>query len=200
MSQQTRFGDEVLLKSMSRFIRLQPEEERMMLKLFFPRKLNKKEHWIMPGDHCREIAFIVSGCLRYYYSKNDVERTGQFFFEGGWFTDYESWVTRQPATVGIDAIEPTQLLIIPFIELERLYDENPKFERLGRLMAENTIIGIRNRNLSLLNNSPEERYMQLLNERPKVIERIPQHLIASYLGIEPETLSRIRKKIAEKGA
>jgi hypothetical protein len=87
---------------------------------------------------------------------------------------------------------------MPFRDLERLYEENPKFERVGRVMAENTIIRIRNRNLSLLNDSPEERYLQLLKDRPKVIERVPQNIIASYLGIEPETLSRIRKKITVK--
>jgi CRP-like cAMP-binding protein len=127
-----------------------------------------------------------------------MERTGQFFFENSWYTDYESWLTRQPAAVSVEALEPTELMVIAFRDLERLYETNSKFERVGRLMAENTIIRIRNRNLSLLNDTPEERYLQLLKERPKVIERVPQNIIASFLGIEPETLSRIRKKITNK--
>lgn len=183
-----------------RYIPLDEDECKSLATIFYPRKLAKKDHMLLPGSVCSEIAFIVKGCLRYYYLKNDVERTGQFFFENSWFTDYESWITKQPSVVGIDALEPTELLIIQFRDLERLYDQNPKFERLGRLMAENTIIGIRNRNISLLGDSPEERYLRLMKERPKVIQRVPQHIIASYLGIEPETLSRIRKKIAMKEA
>lgn len=191
-------ANQILKASVSRFISLTEDEFEQFSKLFHFRKFEKKEHWLLPGDFCTEIALILTGCLRYYYSREGVERTGQFFFEGGWFTDYESWITKQPSIIGIDAIEPTELLILPFRELENLYEQNPKFERLGRLMAENTIIGIRNRNISLLNDKPEEAYLKLMKERPKVMERVPQHLIASFLGIEPETLSRIRKKISKR--
>jgi len=148
------------------------------------------------GDFCTDIAFIVKGCIRTYYTKNNQERTAQFFFENAWYTDYGSWLTRQPVMAGVEALEPTEMLLLPFRELERLYDQHPKFERMGRLFAENTIVKMRNRNLSLLNDSPEERYLQLLKERPKVVTRVPQNIIASFLGIEPETLSRIRKKIS----
>jgi CRP-like cAMP-binding protein len=185
----------MLKESISRFISLTDDECMDLCQLFYPATLKKKEHWKQCGDICTEIAFVVKGCIRTYYTKNDAERTGQFFFENSWYTDYESWLTRQPVNLGVEALEHTELLLIPFRQLERLYEQNPKFERVGRVMAENTIIGIRNRNLSLLNDSPEERYLELLKNRPKVIARIPQHIIASFLGIEPETLSRIRRKI-----
>ncbi len=192
-------ADQQLKASISRFINLSEEECLQFAQLFYMREVKKKAYWFPSGTVCTEIAFIVKGCMRTYIEKNEVERTSQFFFENSWYTDYESWLTKQPSMVGVEAIESTELLIIPFRELERLYNETPKYERLGRLMAENTIIGIRNRNVSLLNDSPEEAYLKLMKERPKVISRVPQHLIASYLGIEPETLSRIRKKIAQKG-
>jgi CRP/FNR family transcriptional regulator, anaerobic regulatory protein len=185
----------MLKQSINRFITLSDTECCQLADLFHPLKLDKKEHWIQQGDMFTDIAFVVKGCFRTYFMKNDQERTSQFFFENSWYTDYESWVTRQPTCVSVEALEPTELMVIPFRELERLYEQNPKFERVGRVMAEDTIIRIRNRNISLLNDSPEERYLQLLQQRPKVIKRVPQHLIASYLGIEPETLSRIRKKI-----
>lgn len=186
---------EMLKASIDRFITLTDDECCQLAHLFYPLKLDKRETWIREGDMFTDIAFVVKGCFRTYFIKNDIERTSQFFFENSWYTDYESWITRQPTMVSIEALEPTELMLIPFRELERLYEQNPKFERVGRLMAENTLIRIRNRNISLLNDSPEERYLKLIKERPKVIERVPQHLIASYLGIEPETLSRIRKKI-----
>jgi CRP-like cAMP-binding protein len=188
----------MLRENISRFIQLTDEECQDIAQLFHPLKLNKKEHWMQRGDVCNEIAFIAHGCIRTYYTKQQIDRTSQFFFENTWYTDYESWLSKQPVAVSVQALEPSYLLIIPFRELERLYVANPKFERLGRLMAENTIIHIRNRNLSLLNDNPEERYLRLIKERPKVVARIPQHIIASFLGIEPETLSRIRKKISTK--
>jgi CRP/FNR family transcriptional regulator, anaerobic regulatory protein len=185
----------MLKASITQFIPLTDEECSAMASLFRPFRLNKKEHWMYDGDVCTDIAFIVKGCIRSYYTKNDQERTSQFFFENAWYTDYESWLTRQPVNSNVEALEPTEMLLLSFRELERLYEQNPKFERVGRLFAENTIIKIKNRNLSLLNDSPEERYLKLLKERPKVIARVPQNIIASFLGIEPETLSRIRKKI-----
>jgi len=188
----------LIAKSISRIISIDEQEMNTLLGFFRIVKVAKKDHWLQPGEVCTEIAFILKGCIRYYYPKNGIERTGQFFFENSWFTDYESWLTKQGANIGIDALEDSELFMIPYRELERLYEANPKFERLGRVMAENTIIGIRNRNISLLNDSPEERYLKLVKERPKVIQRIPQHVIASYLGIEPETLSRIRKKLTSQ--
>jgi CRP/FNR family transcriptional regulator, anaerobic regulatory protein len=185
----------MLKLSINRFITLSDDECCQLADLFHPLKLDKKEPWIHHGDMFTDIVFVIKGCLRTYFVKNGQERTSQFFFENSWYTDYESWVTRQPTCVSVEALEQTELMLLPFRELERLYEENPKFERVGRLMAEDTIIRIRNRNISLLNDSPEERYLQLMQQRPKVIKRVPQHLIASYLGIEPETLSRIRKKI-----
>jgi CRP/FNR family transcriptional regulator, anaerobic regulatory protein len=192
-------ANQLLLTSLTRFISLTDDECKNVVRLFQPLRLDKREHWFQAGTVCTEIAFVVSGCIRTCYTKNDVERTGQFFFENSWYTDYESWLTKQPTQVSVEALERTELLLIPFYELERLYEQNPKWERVGRLMAENVIIRIRNRNLSLLNDSPEERYLQLIKERPKVINRVPQHIIASFLGIEPETLSRIRKKLSVKG-
>jgi CRP/FNR family transcriptional regulator, anaerobic regulatory protein len=188
-------ANELLKASINRYVKLSDEECAALSNLFYPRRLDKREHWIQQGEYFTEIGFVVKGCFRTYYLHKDQERTSQFFLEGSWYTDYESWLTKQPTSISIEAIEPTELLLLPFHALERLYEQNPRYERVGRVMAENTIIKIRNRNLSLLNDTPEERYLKLIKERPKVIERVPQHLIASFLGIEPETLSRIRKKI-----
>ncbi|HLL93669.1 MAG TPA: hypothetical protein VK404_01735, partial [Spirosoma sp.] len=85
---------------------------------------------------------------------------------------------------------------MPRTDLQTLYNEQPVFERFGRLVAENVVIGSQRRTASLLFDSPEERYLKLITERPKVVERIPLHHIASYLGIQPESLSRIRKRLA----
>lgn len=190
---------EMLYASIGRFIALTNEDCKCVNQLFRYRKLGKKEHLFQQGEIFQDIIFGVSGCFRTYVIKNGAERTGMFCFEEDWYTDYESWLTKQPSIINIDILASVELLVASFRDLENLYLENPKFERVGRLLAEDTIITIRNRNVSLLNDSPEERYLKLLKEKPKVIACVPQHMIASYLGIEPETLSRIRKKLALQG-
>ena len=106
-------------------------------------------------------------------------------------------MSRKPALQFIDALEDTQLWLLHHDHLHRLYQEIPRFESFGRAMAENVVIGSQRRTASFLFDSPEERYLSLLRERPKVLERIPLHHIASYLGIKPESLSRIRKRLAD---
>jgi CRP-like cAMP-binding protein len=160
-------------------------------------ELKKKALLLREGEMCRHVAYIESGCLRYFYNVNGEEHTGQFFFENGWYTDYDSFLRRVPSTQNIQALEPARVWLLPREALYRLYEERPVFERFGRLMAEHAFQGLRTRNDALLNLTPEERYLRLLRERPKVVARVPQHYIASHLGLKPESLSRIRKRLAD---
>lgn len=180
---------------LSRFVNLTEEELTHFTRKMTPRKLRRKEVLLQEGDISHSVAFINKGCVRYYYLVDGEEHTGQFFFENSFVTDYESFIREEPSRQNIDALEKSELLLLTKTNLYQLYNENPKFERFGRLMAENAYLGLRRRNNELLNLNPEERYLQLIKQRPKVIERIPQHYIASYLGIQPESLSRIRKRI-----
>jgi CRP-like cAMP-binding protein len=184
-----------LRQYLSRFIQLTDEEFHAFTGMLTLRKLKRKELFFREGQVCTQVAFINSGCLRYYYVVDGEEHTGQFFFENSFYTDYESFLAQKPSAQNIEALEKTNLLLLARKDLYTLYDQNPKFERFGRLMAENAYLGLRHRNTQLLNLSPEERYLELLRERPKVIQRIPQHYIASYLGIQAPSLSRIRKRI-----
>jgi CRP/FNR family transcriptional regulator, anaerobic regulatory protein len=186
-----------LKNSLDRLLPLSREEFIAFATLLTTRRLTKHEPLLRAGEICTQIAFINQGCLRYYYLKDGSEFNGQFFFEGSWVGDYQSFLTGQPAVQYIDALEDTELLIIARTDLLALYAEQPRFERFGRLLAENVVIGSQRRTASLLFDSPEERYLKLIAERPKVVERIPLHHIASYLGIKPESLSRIRKRLAD---
>jgi CRP-like cAMP-binding protein len=130
--------------------------------------------------------------VRYYYVlANGEERTRQFFFENGWISDYQSFLMRTPSDTYIQALEAVDALLIRREAIERIYDEVPRADRFGRLMAEQAVMGMRRRSQALLSQSPEERYLELLRTRPKVVERVPLYHIASYLGIQPESLSRI---------
>lgn len=161
-------------------------------------KFKKNEMILSEGEHCNFLLFILSGCIRYFYVVDGQENTAQFFFENDFFTDYESFITGKPSKINIQALENCEMLKISKSDLYKLYDEIPRFERLGRLLAENAYIGLRNRRNEFLNKEPHERYIHLMQNRPEVIQRVPQHIIASFIGIKPQSLSRIRKKISLK--
>ncbi|MCU0352397.1 MAG: Crp/Fnr family transcriptional regulator [Cytophagales bacterium] len=184
-----------LKDNLQRHVRLTESESDHICAKLIVKQLRRKELFYSEGQVCRSVAFVNSGCLRYFYVKEGEERTGQFFFENAWYTDYESFLTGQPSKQNIQALEPTELLLLSKKDLYELYDAIPAFERFGRIMAENAYLGSRKNNMALLTLNPEERYLNLIAERPKVIERIPLKYIASYLGVKPESLSRIRKRL-----
>ena len=157
-----------------------------------PVTLNKKALLLREGEVCRHVAFVERGGLRYFYTVDGEERTGQFFFEGSWYADYDSFLDQKPARQCIEAVEPARLWLLARTDLYRLYEERPVFERFGRLMAEQAYRGSKARSASLLNQTPTERYEQLVRDRPDLVQRVSQRLLATYLGIKPESLSRIR--------
>jgi CRP/FNR family transcriptional regulator, anaerobic regulatory protein len=187
-----------ILKQLSQFISLDKSEQNYFVAKLKVKEYKKKELILQEGYVCKYVYFINSGCLRYYYNLEGEEKTAQFFFENGWYTDYASFLTGKPTQQNIETLEKTELLLISTDDLQQLYTDIPKFEKFGRLMAENAFLGVRNRNEMLMNQRAEERYLTLMKERPKVFERVPQHYIASYLGIKPPSLSRIRKRLAHK--
>jgi CRP-like cAMP-binding protein len=187
---------EQIIQSVSRFISLDKSEQDHFVSKLQVKQFKKKELILQQGQVCSFVYFINKGCMRYYYIVDGNENTAQFFFENSWYTDFDSFLSGKPSKLNIQALEKAELVMLSSKDMQQLYTEIPKFEKLGRQMAENAFLGVRQRNEMLENFSAEERYLKLLKERPKVIERIPQHYIASHLGIKPESLSRIRKKIA----
>jgi CRP/FNR family transcriptional regulator, anaerobic regulatory protein len=187
-----------IIEQISHLVSLTTNEMDCFLSKLEVRTVLKKELLLKEGTVCRNAYFINSGCLRYFYMVSGLENTGQFFFENNWYTDYESFLLNKPSKQNIEALLDCEVLCLSNTELQQLYIEVPKFERFGRLMAENTLIAIKNKNEMLLNETAEERYLNLIKDRPKVFERIPLHYIASYLGIKAPSLSRIRKRLAQK--
>ncbi len=160
------------------------------------RTLDKGEHLLREGEAAHHVAFVESGLLRYYYLSNDgTEHTGQFFFPGAFVSDVASLVLKRPAQQNIDALEPTLVRLIPYPTLLELYDADPAFERFGRRLFQEVMAFSQLRTASFLLRSAEERYLDLVEHRPKVIESVPLYQVASYLGVTPEALSRIRARI-----
>jgi CRP-like cAMP-binding protein len=165
-----------------------------------PQRLARKAYFVEEGQTNHDIALVLEGACRLFYTRPDgEEKTTYFFFENHLMASYTSCLTGQASTLSIQALQATELLVFPYAALRRLYDEWPVYERFGRLIAEYNLIGTDQRLTELLLLSPEERYRTLLSShKTKIIERIPQHYIASYLGVTAVSLSRIRARVAEE--
>lgn len=164
--------------------------------------LAKGDHILRAGTVADEVFFVHRGLLRYYFNDpNDdgQERTGQFFDEGIVVTDAESFLARLPAEQNFEALEQSSIVVLPRAVLQAGYDEDHAIERFGRLMLQEALIGSQRRAGRLLTLQPEDRYRRFIETRPEVARRVPQYLVASYLGLTPESLSRIRRRIAGKG-
>lgn len=181
----------------SQFLKVPDEEWAPAWELHTFKDLKKGEFLTKAGRVCNHVSFINHGCFRVHSLIGDKEVTGNFFFENNYTTDYASFLTRSPSSENIQALEEAQVVQLSYEDMQRLYGRHPIWQQFGRLIAEYIFIQVERRKRSLLVQSPEERYLDLFKERPKVLERIPQHYIASYLGISPETLSRIRKRLSQ---
>lgn len=162
------------------------------------KKIKKKKHFIEPGQLCNEVGFIATGSVRFYHVRDGEEITGYFCLENEFVSSYKSFLTRQPATHYIQALEDTELITFSYKNLQLMLN-NPmlayKMERFGRLIAEYYLICYEDRMTSFVTKTPEERYLDLLSTSKDIFQRIPQHYIANFLGITPVSLSRIRRRI-----
>lgn len=177
---------------------LPPRALARVLAAFRPRALVAEERLLVAGDACRELAFVGRGVLASQSPASAREASCDLFAEGDFATDYVSFLSGAPSTVEIVALEPCALLTISSGSLQALYDTVPGVERLGRRIAEAQFVGSVHRAGSLLTESPQERYRALGARRPDLLQRVPQYLIARWLGVTPESLSRIRRRLARR--
>jgi CRP-like cAMP-binding protein len=156
----------------------------------------KKGIDIQPIGHtCKTIYFVKKGCIRIYYFKEDIDITESFEFENAFVARAESLFTGKPSKKAIQAIENTTLIAIDSTKLFMLFDSHPDLERLFRKIIEMAYVNTVNRIESLQFNTAEERYINLIKDHPYILKRVPLKFIASYLGITPVSLSRIRAQM-----
>lgn len=184
-----------IIQKINSIVSLNKAEEDAFLQILEVKTLSKKEFLLKEGTVCNKITFVNSGCLRLFYTIDGIENTIQFFLSDSWYTDYASFFTARPTNENVQALEYSEVVQFKKEDLYRLYDELPIFEKVGRIFAENAYLSVYNLYQMKTNEEPEIRYLNLLKTRPELVQQIPQHYIASYLGIKPETLSRIRKRI-----
>lgn len=186
----------LLKKHINNRVLLTEEEFNISTKFFISKKLKKHQFLLSEGDVCRYIGFVNSGCLREYKIDNKgVEHILQFAIEDWWVSDLNSFLTGLPASYNIDALQDSEVLLLEKSAREELLKNCPKMERFFRLLIEANHIATQQRIADSLSASAEERYLKFIKTYPKLFEQVPQNHIASYLGITPQSLSRIRKEL-----
>ncbi|CAG1769879.1 hypothetical protein BAC3_00619 [uncultured bacterium] len=184
-----------LQRFVSRFIPFDERLESIMLENFELRKVPRKEFLLQEGKTAEHIYFLYEGFVRFFHTKEDgTEVTSDFYFAPGFITSFTSWIRQETSQVNIQAMVKMDVLQISRTALNELYEREHLVERLGRLLAEQVFITSEKHLLSFLNDSPQERYAWLLKEYPEYVKSIPQHYLASSLGITPESFSRIRSR------
>jgi CRP/FNR family transcriptional regulator, anaerobic regulatory protein len=162
------------------------------------KKLKSKDHFLEANSTCKEIGFINAGGFRVYYIIDGKEINTHFCFENEFVVDYDSFTQHKPSRYFIQALADTEIVTFNLEALSKAYDQSKNWERFGRIIAEYSYQMTTKRVESFLFLDGEQRYIQLLNDAPHIFEKVPLYHIASYLGLERESLSRLRKKIAGK--
>jgi len=187
------------LKSYCKSIVTLSEDELDLLDDAFEIKvLNKKEYLLEGGKTCKHISFINDGTIRHFHVKNGIEKTCDISFENSWVTDFHSFTNQSASIMYLQAMEKTSVFMIGREHLFRLYKECKAYETFGRIMAEQVAQRATEIAMSLSSDKPEERFQKLIQKQPDLFQRIPQKYIANFLGVSPESLSRIRNRIIQK--
>lgn len=178
---------------------LTSEELRAVENAVVPRKIRKRQYLLQEGDVSRYNSFVAKGCLRLYQvSKDGTEHIMKFAIEDWWISDYESYNSGLPSRFHIDALEDSELLMIEKEKLNALLDAIPKLKRLIEQLDAKNFEVTQTRILSNISQTAEEKYESFVKACPKIYNRVPLHMIASFLGLSRETLSRVRQQHAKK--
>ncbi len=163
--------------------------------LFSLKRLNANEDWVKAGEHCQQFGFIVSGLIRVYYIDHAGNEANEGFYEAGQLIGpISSMVSNDPCQFYIQALEPSELFIADYRQFHELAYDKPEWLRFEIKFMQQIFLKSARRDAKLLMGSAEQRYRWFCKEHPDLLKRIPQYQIASYLGVTPVTLSRLRKK------
>jgi CRP/FNR family transcriptional regulator, anaerobic regulatory protein len=184
-----------IIQQLRKFVELSESELVIFNKYIETHQLKKKEFLLQENKVCKYLYFVENGCLRMYFiNKKGVEQITQFALDGWWISDYQSFMNYSPSDYYIQTIEESRIISIDNQNLDKLLSELPKLERYFRIIMQKAFAGAQLRSKLLYELSKEEFYIHFSTSFPEFMLRVPQYMIASYLGLTPEYLSELRKK------
>jgi CRP-like cAMP-binding protein len=187
-----------IVKLISRYLVLTSQEASAFAECIPIKTFNKSDLLLREGQVSRDSYFVIKGCVRKYYIIDGEERTTEFYVEDESVASLQSYKNKTPANHYFECVEDCRLAVLNYEKEQGLFKRVPKYESLCRMTMENDFAEQQEVLAKFITSSPEERYKNLLETRPDLLQRVPQYHLASYLGVKPESLSRIRKRIANK--
>lgn len=196
----TKYDDDIsfLIEKIREVISLDQNDEKYISELFERKSFKKNELIIKEGKICQNLYFIVKGMIRFSIFINGKEKIIVFKDSGSFFTDLESLLVQNPSRFSITAVEPTSIFYITNSNLQIFYKKVQYGERFGRINMQEIFLLVVSQLTTIFSESPEQRYINFLKEYKNLIQRIPQYQIASYIGVTPQALCRIKKKFLKQ--
>lgn len=187
-----------LIENINLYVSLNEQEIQVLENAVDKKTYNKNEIIFTEGNVSDEIYFVTKGCVRLFYNVDGTDKTAFFYTEGQFICAGESFTFNIPASENYQAVEQTEIFVFAKSKTEALLKEVPKFEVIARIATENELITCQKVIASFVTKSAEERYIDLLDKQGELFHRVPQQYIASFLGVSPETLSRIKTRVFNK--
>lgn len=187
-----------LIRIVKQIAPIDSDEEKIFLNVFSPKVMKKGDFFLKEGEVNNKLGFVAEGLVRYFVYKDNEESTLEFSKEGEFIAEYQSFLTQTESIQCIQAIEDTTLLVTDFEGLQTIYNKIKNGNLIGRIVIEYRFGHLMRQLLSIYMHTAEERYLQFLKTFPDLVQRIPQYYIASYVGVKPESLSRIRKRLTDQ--
>ncbi|MEM7102846.1 MAG: Crp/Fnr family transcriptional regulator [Bacteroidota bacterium] len=182
----------------SRFIKIGEKEQAIIASLFTERRYLKGHYLLQNGDLCRKVSFVTSGATKtFYVDDSGKEHIIMFGVEDWWVADLSSFITQTPSDFNVQCIERTEVLQLSFEGRKQLFQEIPEMERFFRIITEKAYVATQKRIIANYSKSAKERYIEFCESYPSIANRVPQYMIASYLGISKEFLSKIRNQMSQ---
>lgn len=183
----------------SRYIQLEEGEAALFLSLLEPVRIRRRKFLLLDGAVCRHFSLVTDGCLMNYYTdQNGFAHVLQFATRMWWTADLQSLMQGTPASFSIQALVDSEALMLPRARMEQLFIDIPKFERYFRIIFQNALMTHQQRIIQNIAFPAEERYLRFREKYPHLENLVPQKYIASYLGMTPEFLSKVRRRLAGK--
>ena len=187
---------DLLIGNIKELVPITEDESRLVQKYFVPVPLKKKQFLLQSGEPSNHMRFISQGCVKLYsIDELGAEHILQFGISGWWINDLYAYLTQKPATFFIQAITQSTVLQIHRDKLNELFDQSHMIDRFFRIKTQNGYVALQERAINNMSRSAEQRYLEFIGRYRDIEQQIPQYMLASYLGVTPEHLSTIRKKL-----